>query len=208
MHPFTPTPGVRNEYVVATLSRWPDLLRSFLNSVRSCGYVDKVLVADDGLPSSEDFGNVERMSCIRPFSFVRNANAIIEYAGDRDVFLCNDDTRVTGSIDALAEVASDARVGIVSPAVVGACAEAQVPTTHNNLKLRSVERMVFFFSAIYLPRRTIRHIGQLDDVPEGDDVGFTRRCFDAGLINVVDERCRVYHEHGSTSFERLRSLGE
>lgn len=207
METFVPISGTRNAYVVATLSRWSDLLRSFLSSVRSCGYSDEVLVADDGLPN-EDFGNVKRMSCIRPFSFVRNANAIIEYAGERDVFLCNDDTRVTGSIDALSDIASDVRVGIVSPAVIGACAEAQVPTTRNNLKLRSVERMEFFFSAIYLPRRTLRLIGQLEDIPEGDDVGFTRRCFDAGLINVVDERCRVYHEHGSTSFERLRSTGE
>lgn len=198
-------------YVIGVLSRFPDLLVSFLSSVRASGERGLVCVADDQLPASLElsaWAPVRRIPSERPFLFSRNANDVLEACPDDDVFLCNDDVQIlTGGspVAFLAESAGGDGVGIVSPAVRGACAAAQVD--EGSASVRDIGDEWLFFSAIYFPRRTIRSVGMLDEERflnyGGQDVEFTERCRAAGLRNIVDGRMVVEHPHGGSSFDRL-----
>jgi hypothetical protein len=203
-------------YLIATLSRWPDTLRRFVVSVREAGETCLIAVAaDEGLPAVDlsPWGPIEIVPCPRPhvvcpdgttrraFVFARNANVLLQKYADRDVFLSNDDVVLHGSgapVRFLAETAARPDVGIVSPAVNGACAAVQVDD--GSRRVRDAGDEWIFFGAVFLPRRLRDTVGLLDE-NTSEDVDMTMRSRGAGLRNVVDGRCVVSHVGGGT---RLR----
>jgi hypothetical protein len=194
-------------YVIGTLSRIPELLLRFCRSARAAGETCEIVVADDGLPADLDLsglGGITRIPCPRPFIFSRNANAVLNSCLDQDVFLCNDDSEMTGTgapVRFLEETAKAPSVGVVSAAVQGiVCNPLQKAGQGTTLR---TSPNVLCFVAVYLSRALINKVGNLDERFTGygyEDDDYCLRARQGGLINFIDPRCVVLHTEQSLTF--------
>lgn len=198
-------------YQIGTLSHFPENLVKLLESIRRAGEKTAILVADDGLPTEMDlspWAPVERIVCPRMdgrFNFARNANAVLRRANS-DIFLVNDDAELLGNdapVQFLESRAAEPDVGIVSAAVVGFVGNPiQAGATP---MLRDAQATTVCFVAVYLSRRLQDQVGMLDERFNGygyEDADYSARSHVCGLKNLIDARCMVRHENGSSSFRR------
>ena len=213
-------------YVIATLSRFDDLLAALLDSLRAAGETSLVAVADDGLSDPGYFRRrfppleivpgprsdyVDRDGTLRRnvFVFSRSANMLLRRYAEQDVFLVNDDVRlVSGSIRSLERTAAAPNVGVVSPAIDSSACRHESQLSNAQLRfmrrpprpvVRDVGDEAFYFSAVYLSARTRARAGLLDEDPHvNEDVRYCQDVRKVGLRNVVDGRCVIWHLGGAS----------
>jgi len=152
----------------------------------------------DGTPGAE--GMTAGMRVLygkQPFIYARNCNQGIRAAGTNDVVLLNDDAllvshRGLASMQLYAETRRD--IGLFGCVTRHAGNSNQWP---HNIGLRIEPRMVCFI-CVYIPRRTIDLVGELDERYTGygyEDDDYCVRVRRAGLkIGICDE---CYVDHGS-----------
>lgn len=204
---------MKQSYVIGTLSRFTDHLVELCQSVRQSGETAEIVIADDGIDSTaiDLFMPAKTIKCSRPFNFSRNANAILK-STKLDVFLINDDAKMTGSdcpISLLRDTAKDKSIGVVSAVVRGRIGNSLQKLRHKDIV--DIGNTTMCFVAIYLSRRVIDKVGFLDESFDGygfEDADYSTRCRKAGLKNVVDTRCLVEHQIASSSYKRVMDIRE
>lgn len=148
---------------------------------------------------------------VSPFVFARNVNlgiAVSRSRGVQDVILLNDDALLltpNGFQNMQFACEQDPGIGIV-----GAACETvgQVNQFYQGTKgVRHEPRMVCFV-CVYIPKRTLDAVGDLDERYTGygfDDDDYCQRILNAGLKIVVADTCRVSHDQLPSSY---RSQGD
>lgn len=190
-----------SKVIVGTLTKRPLFFNNFLSTLHSSSpYFDKsnIIVIDDTDLGAKAQKAVDTNKCIwipaiKPWSFAKNANLLIEAAllFEKDLFLCNDDASfiTVGAIDHLRTLAEFyPEAGAISPMFkAGVGNELQL-----TLKGTYEERPEMFyidsnlcFVAVYLPLRTLK------------TVGFLNESFDHTVYGFEDtEYCDRIKEHG------------
>ena len=173
-----------------------------LEAVRQNEPLAQILVMDDGIETDwlprPDLEPCLFIRCEQPFIFSRNVNRgilwAIEHGYDGDVAL-NDDALIEspGGFSLMAAAAlADEQIGVIG-ATTNLGHRCQKPKKEG---LRVVDH--FAFVAVYIPRRTIEHVGFLDEdfnTYGWEDNDYTHRVRFAGLKCAVHDGC--YVDHGS-----------
>ncbi len=192
-------------------SRTASNLGACVRAIRAAGETCRIIVVDDFdgstrflLPCDEP---VDWQTGVKPFIFARNINVGIRAAGDDDVILMNDDALLQshGGFTGMQRKSRPAnQYGIISATTNLAGNPAQQRAPHFSLgepgldaPLRDEPRTVAFV-CVLIPRRTIEHVGLLDEnfVAYGwEDNDYCRRVRNAGLKIGIFDGC--YVDHGS-----------
>lgn len=129
----------------------------------------KVIVIDD-----DESGDVERATSgratrripgIKPFIFARNINLGIADAGEDDVILLNDDTRLISDFGfgMLSTVANDhPQYGIISAGITGAVGNPE-QIAQPGTRLRRATHHTLVFVCVYIRRSVLNQIGGMDE---------------------------------------------
>jgi GT2 family glycosyltransferase len=166
----------------------------------------RVIWVDDrdehrGRPNSRLF-EVERIEGIKPFIFARNVNLGIVAAGDDDVVVLNDDALLSspGGFRLLQhEAERDRLIGIIGATtdVTGQPLQYQ-----QAVGLRRVPH--FAFVCVFIPRRTIKRIGMLDERYSLDygceDRDYCQIVESCGYRCYVHDGCFVDHSSMTSSY--------
>ena len=151
-------------------SRTASNLQACVRSIRERKETCRIIVVDDGILKSEVYhgphgGNVAMGSMgvnhavsmfpgIKPFVFARNINLGIAQAGDDDVILLNDDTRLLTDFG-FSYLAAIARMqpeyGIISAGITGAVGNAEQIAQPGTL-LRKATHHTIVFVCVYIRR--------------------------------------------------------
>ena len=203
---------------IVTLTRYPDIFQRFRESVEKWEpAAQKIVVTSGG--AEIDAPGWTMLPGIEPFIFARNANLGIVAAGNQDVLLVNDDCELTLPI--LAECERITRehpaIGLLSPQIAGGVGNflqrvgAARPQSDYYV---SPERLAFV--CIYIPARTRRMVGLLDegfDGYGGEDDDYCIRVDNQHLQLAVTPLVSIKHGRGSdnsmsSSYLRAMSLEE
>lgn len=205
--------------VIVTLTRFPDVFKTFVESVRAHCPKSFLLVIKDG---DEDYGtmldDVAVFKGEQPFSHPRNLNIALRATKPWDMFYCNDDITLLGdgTMATLERIAySNPQIGILAPTVHGGV--GNMVQTASQWKwgdtdwVESRERLAF--CSVYIKRATISLVGLLDerfDGYGGDDTDFCWRAQQAGLRLAVTNKVQVKHGHGDLgcSASYTREMGD
>ncbi len=173
-----------------------------VKAVRACEPGARIIVVDDGLASVVVPENVKFVMGVKPFVFARNVNIGIKAAGTDGVVLLNDDAllQTPGGFSAMAREAEEhPEFGIIGAVTNLTGQPLQRP---QGVGLREVEH--FAFVCVYIPRRTIKKIGMLDErycLDYGvEDRDYCEACWRAGLKVGVYDFCYVDHGSLTSSF--------
>lgn len=200
-----------NSLSVIVPSKTASNLLPCIEAVRRHEPAAEIIAVDDGLAFTSE--ESARFSCvgavvmrgIKPFGFSRNCNLAINASGDSDVVLLNDDAilETTGGFSLLQKTAEEnPEFGIISATTNVAGNPEQF---RRGAGLREATRSIAFV-AIFIPRRTIKKVGLMDErfgglTPDGRviygfcDNDMTRRVRGAGLkVGILDG---VFVDHGS-----------
>lgn len=167
---------------------------------------DRILVIDDGArkDAPPNFP-VTWVDGAKPFVFSRNINLGWMAAGfDSNVILLNDDARLktVGGFSYMAQATlRRPSMGVCSAAIDGMVGN---PNQHPKagVGLRTDPRALAFI-CVYIPARTSRRIGFLDEryvAYGGDDMDYCRRTLDAGLELGIFDGCVVSHGEVPSTF--------
>lgn len=127
-----------------------------IEALRSGGCKAPIIIVNDGdtaeerhaiadLPLTFPMKYLYVIFGAKPFVYARNVNIGIRFAGDRDVFLLNDDARLQrGDIEELAIAAQDHNYGLVAAATVGLTNDFQRPVIGTGI--RRLAQMIPFVS--------------------------------------------------------------
>ena len=193
-----------NDFSIIIPSKTAENLDQCLNSIFEKDFGHNIIVVDDGLPNIEDLVEM-RVNVVageKPFVFSRNINIGIKAAGDNDVIILNDDTKLETKegFTKLSQIAAaNPAFGIIS-AATNAATVWQRPVTNDSL--RAVERVVSFV-CVYVRREVIKEVGLLDErftAYGWDDNDYCRRCTDSGLMLGVYDGCFVDHLCGVSTY--------
>jgi GT2 family glycosyltransferase len=149
----------------------------------------------------------------QPFVFARNCNLGIQYFGDKDIFLCNDDIEVVKKdffhkLHAIAD--KYPKCGMMSPLIKGGVGN-DVQSYYKARELpkgtpkQEVVKTTLHFPCILLKRRMIHRIGLLDENFVGygfEDVDYCLRAYWAGFDVMVTRQLYVKHGDGEAGLER------
>jgi GT2 family glycosyltransferase len=200
-------------YVVVTLNRYPELARTFIESIRKTHkQMPFVIVVRDR--HSETFGDdVKVIDGRLPFVYAANSNLGMQYYGSRNVFLCNDDIEIIQPdfFPKLASIASQyPKCGIISPLVVGGLGN-DIQNYYKRDELwkdkpnEIITTTTLHFPCVFIMRRMIRRIGLLDENFTGygfEDLDYCIRAIRAGFDTMITQRLWVKHGDGTEKLER------
>jgi GT2 family glycosyltransferase len=156
-----------------------------------------ITVVWDGGPNHGCLAGVRTLYGVQPFVYARNCNQGIRAAGNNDVVLLNDDAQLISQngLSMMQLYAERHReIGLIGCVTRHAGNINQWP---QNVGLRYEPRMVCFV-CVYIPRRTIDLVGELDERFTGygyDDDDYCVRVRRAGLKLAIADDCNV--DHGS-----------
>ncbi len=166
----------------------------------------RIIVVDDtpdlSLSQMAEWMKFVAVAGIKPFIYARNCNLGIAKAGSDDVILLNDDALLE-SADGFGEMqraaAQHPEYGVIGAVTNVTGQPLQQP---HGIGLREVPHIAFV--CVFIPRRTIDHVGLLDDrycldygVEDLDYCEATRR---SGLKVGVFDHCYVDHGSLTSSF--------
>lgn len=204
-------------YVVVTLNRYPKLAEKFIASIRTTHEVmpDVVVVRDRNDATYGD--DVKVIDGRLPFVYAANANIGMQYYGNRDVFLCNDDL-VCVEKDFFHRLASIAgkypQCGIMSPLIKGGLGN-EIQEWHCKDKMwkdvlnsEIITTTTLHFPCVLVMRRMVRRIGLLDENFTGygfEDLDYCIRAIRAGFWTMITKQLFIEHGDGSEGFTRGRN---
>ncbi len=171
---------------------------------------EHVLVVDDGARAGarRQLPGVTWVPGVKPFVFARNANLGIDAAGDADVVLLNDDAllKTRRGLTRLSEaVRARPDVGVCSAGIEGGVGNPrQRPRGRRGIVLQDED---LAFVCVYLTRRVLERVGELDERFVGygfEDNDFCVRARRAGFALGVWDGCVVDHGGGLPSTFRDR----
>jgi hypothetical protein len=166
----------------------------------------RIIFVDDGMDLSwlprKDLMPYMGLSGKKPFIFSRNCNKGIEFAGDDDVVLLNDDAILESpsGFSAMQEVAGRREdFGVISAVtnIAGNPAQLRSHATVPGGYYPAADKTVAFV-CVFIPRRTIAAVGLLDERFSAygyDDDDYCKRVRDVGLKVMIFDGCFV--DHGS-----------
>ena len=193
---------MRNLTVVIP-SKNPDNLYYCLKALRKHEKEVRIVIVDDGLDRAiikkfpDNGKNIAIIQGIKPFIYARNCNLAMKCVPSDDIVLLNDDALLEtpkGFTRLQHESMNNTSYGIIGATtnVTG-----QILQRRQNIGLREVPHIAFV--CVFIPRRTLRQIGYLDErycvdygVEDRDYCTAVRR---AGLKIGVHDSCFV--DHGS-----------
>jgi GT2 family glycosyltransferase len=208
--PKDPHPG----FSIIILSAKPGNLKGCLESIfhnEPALLPSKVVVVDDGAGTAcrPLYPNVQWIKGAKPFVYARNVNAAI-LKTEGDVILLNDDARLATrygftSMSYAVRVHQD--IGVCSAAIAGVIGNGnQAPKFPTGMRSES---KVLAFVCVYIPRKTISHIGLLDGRFIGygfEDNDYCLRALNGGMKLMIYDGCVVEHELEVKS--TFRSMGD
>lgn len=178
-------------------------LRPCVESIRAAHETSRIIVVDDFEPETHPLKEPQDLlsSCAwvrgaKPFVFARNINLGIAEAGDDDVVLLNDDTRLLTpfGFSYLASVSkSDPRYGIVSAGITAAVGNEE-QLAQPGSRLRATTHHTLVFVCVYI-RRAVLDV--LAESQPPDHLG----------DHWLDERFESYGYDDDDACERVRQLG-
>lgn len=199
-------------FTVVILSKCAANLGTCVRAIRQHESAAPILVVDDGVDWDHEAvrdleGQVRVLAGYKPFVFARNANSAICVACEDDVILLNDDAllKTPKGFSCLARKAEERpEFGVIASTCnnVGNLNQHQqvIPrwpaaVAPDLADIREDPRMVCFV-CVYIPRRTIREVGLLDErfTDYGcEDDDYCLRVRQAGLKIGIYDGCFVDH---------------
>ncbi len=173
---------------------------------------DRIIVVDDGVDWEPtgfrfDLADVKEgvgmvIPGIKPFVFARNINLGIAAAGDDDVILCNDDTRLLSDFGFgyLSTIANEnPKYGIISAAITGAVGNTE-QLAQPGTRLREAKHHTVVFVCVYLRRSILQQLATYEYKDPEAKAGFADPKW-------MDERFVNYGFCDDDMCERVRRLG-
>jgi hypothetical protein len=203
---------------VVVLSRFPEIFEGFRECVdRDAPELNKDVLWDQATKNIPERSNAQWLfwEDNEPFHMARSGNDIWKKAHpENDILYCGDDTRIIepDTIKRLQELAySDPEIGILSPTIIGLCAQESATSSAFDLPMQYLNFVGFVF--VYIKRDVIEKIGYLDERFEGygfEDLDYCYRARKAGFRVGMARDIHVKHgfdrySYGSTF---IRTTGE
>lgn len=129
-----------------------------LHDARSLSKV--IIVNDDDSGEIARYHGIKIVPGLKPFIFARNINLGIAAAGDDDVILLNDDTRLISDLgfSYLSGIANDhPEYGIISAGITGAVGNTE-QIAQPGTRLREAKHHTLVFVCVYLRRAVLNQI--------------------------------------------------
>jgi hypothetical protein len=161
-----------SQFSIIIPSKSASNLAPCIRAIREAGETARIIVVDDGVDFAGQqpmFAGVQCVAGIKPFVFARNINIGIRAVGEDDVILLNDDALLkTPAGFSLLMSAANASPDFGCIGAVTNLTGQPLQQPHR-IGLRDVGHIAFI--CVYIPSRTIRQIGLLDE----------RYCLDYGV---------------------------
>ncbi len=204
---------MKRPVTIVVLSKYPDVLGPFVQSVKTYCPSTPVVLVRDGYAITPIPGWM-LIQGNEKFSMAGNANLGLRAVDpEHDVLYCGDDVRFTQS-DTVAEMASvahnDSRIGLLSAKICGRGSVTQLSPISAPTRCPPVD---MWFVCVFVKREVINRVGYFDEQFSdfgSDDLDYCLRCLFAGFSLAVTPNVAVQHisssKNGPTTFSR--TLGD
>ena len=155
----------------------------------------RIIVIDDGARANCNIQGLTWITGIKPFVYSRNCNLGILLAAGEGIVLLNDDALIQtpGGFTAMAEASQG--WGLLGPTTNCSGNPNQLKRYNDGLVRLEPNRCIPFL-CVYIPRKTIEHVGLLDERFTGygfEDMDYCRRTREAGLRLGIFDGCFIDH---------------
>ena len=195
---------MNGEYGIVILNRYPELAEKFIQSIRTTHKeLPNIVVVRDRNDAThgDDVAGIDGKV---PIVFARNVNAGLQYWGDKDVIVCNDDMEcVENDFFPRFYVISNfySNCGMLSPLIKGGVGNRMQSYARADWKTNEItSKESLCFPCILIKRKLIDKIGLLDENFTGyglEDMDYCLRAYQSGLDLMITKQLYIIHGDGT-----------